>query len=104
MLYINPCKNKRPRRGGGKEVIAVGNHRKIDFTFGQRLEKLMIERQLYPGTVQKLTGVPRQYIYDYVQGIRQPTALNIRKIAEGLKVSADWLLGIMPESYIHDRE
>lgn len=71
-----------------------GNHRNKDFTFAQRLEEIMVERQLYPRDVQRLTGVHRQNIYQYIQGVKQPTAFNVKRIAKGLHVSADWLLGI----------
>lgn len=70
------------------------NHKSKDFTFARRLEQLMIERNLYPGDVQRLTGVHRQSIYEYIQGVKQPNAYNISRIAKGLSVSADWLLGL----------
>ena len=69
-------------------------HKKKDFTFAKRLEQLMIERKLYPRDVERLTGVRRQNIYQYIQGVKQPTAYNIKRIAEGLRISADWLLKI----------
>lgn len=71
-----------------------GNHRNKDFTFARRLEQVMIERELYPRDVQILTGVHKQNIYQYIQGVKQPSAFNIKRIAKGLKISADWLLGI----------
>ena len=71
-----------------------GEHRNKDFTFAQRLEQIMVEQQLYPSDVQRLTGVHRQNIYQYIQGVKQPSAFNIKRIAKGLHVSADWLLGI----------
>ncbi|MEE0873975.1 MAG: helix-turn-helix transcriptional regulator [Ruminococcus sp.] len=70
------------------------NHRKMDFTFAQRLEQLMKERKLKANDVQRLTGVHCQCIYEYVQGVKQPNAFNIKRIAKGLKVSSDWLLGL----------
>lgn len=71
-----------------------GNHKKIDLTFSKRLEQIMIERELYPSIVAKLTGIKRNVIHEYVQGTYQPTAYNIKRIAKGLNVSADWLLGL----------
>lgn len=71
-----------------------GRHRKKDLTFAKRLNQIMIDRKLYPREVQRLTGVHKQNIYQYVQGIKQPSAYNVKRIAEGLGVSADWLLGI----------
>lgn len=73
----------------------MGNrHKKKDFTFAKRLEQLMVERGLYPRDIEQLTGVKRQNIYQYIQGVKQPTAYNIKRIAEGLHISADWLLEI----------
>jgi len=66
----------------------------IDFIFSQRLEQFMIAHELYPKDVERLTGIKRRKIYEYVQGQRQPKAYTIKRIAEGLNVSADWLLGI----------
>lgn len=66
----------------------------MDFTFSQRLEQIMILRNLYPRDVQRLTGVHKQNIYQYIQGVKQPNAYNLMRIAKGLGVSADWLLGL----------
>ena len=62
--------------------------------FSQRLNQIMIERNIYPQEVQRLTGVHRQCIYEYVQGIKEPNLTSLAKLAHGLKVSADWLLGL----------
>lgn len=70
---------------------------KLDLTFSKRLEKIMIERNLYPAQVAKLTGVRRGVIYEYIKGSYQPTAYTIKLIAKGLNVSADWLLGLSEE-------
>ena len=72
----------------------IGGHRKMDFTFAERLEQIMRERQLYPAQVAKITGIRRQRIQEYLTGERQPTAYIIKVIAENLNVSADWLLNI----------
>lgn len=72
----------------------MSSHKKIDLTFAKRLEQIMIERQIYPAQVAKITGIKRTVIYAYVDGTHQPTAYNIKRLAIGLNVSADWLLGI----------
>ena len=54
----------------------------------------MLERNLYPRDVEKLTGVRRQRIYEYIQGISQPSAFMLKRISAGLNVSSDWLLGL----------
>lgn len=73
-------------------MINIGSHNKTDFTFAVRLEQLMRERNLYASDVARLTGIRRQRIREYTSGTYQPTAYAIRRIAIGLKVSADWLL------------
>lgn len=75
----------------------MSSHKKIDLTFAKRLEQIMIERQIYPAQVAKITGIKRTVIYAYVDGTHQPTAYNIKRLAIGLNVSADWLLGITDE-------
>ena len=45
--------------------------------FSQRLNQIMIERNIYPQEVQRL-----------------PTLTSLVKLARGLKVSTDWLCGI----------
>ena len=72
----------------------MSSRKKIDLTFAKRLEQIMIERQIYPAQVAKITGIKRSVIYAYVDGTHQPTAYNIKRLAIGLNVSADWLLGI----------
>ena len=66
----------------------------IDFIFSQRLEQFMIAHNLYPKDVERLTGIKRRKIYEYIQGQHQPSAYAVKRIAEGLNVSADWLLDI----------
>lgn len=72
--------------------MSNGKHRKIDLTFSKRLEKTMIENNIYPSKLVKLSGVSRANIYGYIAGTSQPTAFNIKQIAKGLNVSADYLL------------
>lgn len=71
-----------------------GRHHKQNLIFAQRLEQLMIERQLYSTDVARMTGLKRQSIDGYIQGINQPTAYAIMCIALAFDVSSDWLLGI----------
>lgn len=70
-------------------------HKPKDMIFAQRLDLLMQQRNLYPADIAKLTGISRCRIYEYLSGTYQPTALTIKIIAIKLKVSADWLLGII---------
>ena len=66
----------------------------MDFIFAERLEQIMRERGLYPAQVEKLTGIRRQRIHEYLSGTFQPSAYAVKLIALGLDISADWLLGI----------
>lgn len=70
----------------------------IDYTFAKNLENYMIAHNLYPKDVERLTGIKRRKIYEYIQGQHQPSAYAVKRIAEGLNVSADWLLGIKKNS------
>lgn len=63
--------------------------------FSERLNALMVERNLYPSDVRKLTGLCRASIYDYLQGNREPTMSGLIRLARGLKVSTDWLCGLV---------
>lgn len=69
-------------------------HNGFDFTFAKRLEQVMIERNLYPKDLERITGIRKRRIYEYIQGQHQPNAFAIMRIAKGLGISADWLLGI----------
>ena len=80
------------------EVISIPRHKKYDYTFAKRLEQIMRERQLYPAQVEKLTGIRRQRIHEYLNGTVQPSAYAVKLIATGLDISADYLLGIEKES------
>lgn len=71
-----------------------GRHKKKDFTLAKRLERVMIEKKIYARDVEKMTGIRRQNIYEYIQGVKQPSAYNLKRLSEGLHISADWLLGL----------
>ncbi len=75
-------------------MIIIARHKKMDFTFAQRLEQIMHERQLYASDLSKITGIPERTIRDYTSGIYMPNAFAIKRIAVTLNVSADYLLGI----------
>lgn len=71
-----------------------GRHKAFDLTFARRLEQSMIEKCLYPSQLAKLSGVSKTNIYNYIAGVAQPTAFNIKRLAITLEKSSDWLLGI----------
>lgn len=74
--------------------MAVGRHKAFDLTFARRLEQAMIEQNIYPAQLAKLSGVSRMNIHNYISGTAQPTAFNIKRLSIALDKSADWLLGI----------
>lgn len=80
--------------------MASVRHNSYDLTFAKRLEQAMIEKNIYPSRLAKLSGVPRSSIYNYIAGTAQPTAFNIKRLAITLDKSADWLLGIEKNSPI----
>lgn len=78
--------------------MSKSTHRKIDLTFAKRLEETLIKQNIYPSQLMKISGVSRVNIYNYIAGTAQPTAFNIMRIAKGLNVSADYLLGLTDKS------
>lgn len=50
----------------------------------------------------QLAGISPQRMGNYVQGTRSPDILTLSKIAHGLGVSADWLLGLTDNGAIND--
>lgn len=69
------------------------SHR-IDLTFSKQFEKAMIERDISPTKLSRISGVPRSQIYRYLAAEISPTTTNIRKLALALNVTADYLLGL----------
>lgn len=77
--------------------MTVGRHIAFDLTFARRLEQAMIEQNIYPTQLAKMSGVSRVNIHKYISGTAQPTAFNIKRLAIALGKSSDWLLGIKKE-------
>ena len=72
----------------------MSGHKKMDLTVAKRLNQIMSDRKLYPIDVSRLTGIKVRMIKYYVAGSSQPSAFMLKKLAVGLGVSSDWLLGI----------
>ena len=62
--------------------------------FGDRLQKYMIDNDMYPTEVQKLTGVHRTRVNSYIYYGGTPRIEALTKICRGLGVSADYFLGL----------
>ena len=64
-------------------------------TFGEKLRKLRLEKEMTISQVANLIGInPRAYNY-YEQGLREPSLLTFKLICLAYDVSADYLLGIV---------
>ena len=61
--------------------------------FKDLLKELMDERNLKSVDVCKMTGIGSGAVSLYLSGERVPKVATIRKFAEGLNVSEEWLLG-----------
>jgi len=60
--------------------------------FGERLQRLRIEKKLSQSELAKLVGMHPNQIGRYERGTSQPTAEKIKKLCEVLGVSHDYLL------------
>lgn len=58
----------------------------------ENIKKIRLEKKLTQGDVCRATGMDRAYISSLEAGKRNPTIINIEKIANALKVSSKDLL------------
>jgi ribosome-binding protein aMBF1 (putative translation factor) len=70
--------------------------KKTPHTFAGRLRAAMREKGIKQGKLAETIGTRPQTVSLYLQGKTQPRVETLRKIAEALGVSADWLV-CMPE-------
>lgn len=56
------------------------------------VRRIRLVKQLTQGDVCRATGIDRSYMSSLESGKRNPTILNLEKIAKALHVSADELL------------
>lgn len=61
---------------------------------GDRIKELRIERNVSQRKLAEVVGVDRRAVIFWEQGVNEPKASYIKKIAEFFGVSADYLLGI----------
>ncbi len=69
--------------------------------FGERLKEVRELQKMTRRELAKEAGIDPSLISRYEHGDRSPTAENIVRIAQALKVSADYLLGLTdnPQPY-----
>lgn len=61
--------------------------------FSDIFMQILHERGMKPYHISKLTGISAGLISDYANGKKQPTLVNLLKIADVLGISVDELLG-----------
>ena len=62
--------------------------------FAERLLMVMGERDLTYKQVEALTGVPDSSLHDYAHCKVSIPLVTAKKIADGLSVNLDWMVGI----------
>lgn len=65
-----------------------------DDVFSQRLRALMEDQNVTQQELANVAGVTRQTVSLYAEGTSQPKAEKLQKIAQYLKVSTDYLVGL----------
>jgi transcriptional regulator with XRE-family HTH domain len=66
-------------------------------TIAERLAEAMQRRGLTPGMLAIKTGISDRMVRNYLKGVHHPGGYSLQKLAKGLGVSVDWLLGIKEE-------
>ena len=68
----------------------------------ERLRTRIDEMGITQKQASKLAGISQQRMGNYVQNTRTPDIVTLSKLAVGLGVSADWLLGLNQSGPIND--
>ena len=66
-------------------------------TFADRLNEVMRKRNMTSGMLSIKTGISERMIRNYRKGTHEPYGYTLKMVAKGLRVSADWLLGLEDE-------
>lgn len=75
-----------------KNAGGEGNETKL--AFATRLNDLIDQQVLRQSDLSKMTGIATGTISGYRNGDKEPTITNLRKLAQALDVSADYLIGL----------
>ncbi len=77
-------------------------------SFGQRLKELRLNKKLSQSKLAGLAGLHYTQIGRYERGDSTPSAEVLKKLADILEVSTDYLMegttGEVAQSHLHDRE
>ena len=70
--------------------------------FPARLRETRVRRELEQAQLSALSGIPATSISHFEAGRRKPSLVNLRNLAEALRVSIDYLLGrsTNPEAHV----
>lgn len=73
---------------------AGGEGNETKFAFATRINDLIDQQGLRQSDLSNMTGIATGTISGYRNGDKEPTITNLRKIAQALDVSADYLIGL----------
>ena len=72
--------------------MGITKSKTISKKFGKSLRRIRLEKRMSQGDVARALGVHRSYISGLERGVRNPTLLNIERLAKGLGVELSKLL------------
>jgi transcriptional regulator with XRE-family HTH domain len=81
-------KDNTRKRGGAKEEMDAR------FIFAQRLNDILRDKEITQDQLCKDTSIGASSISAYRNGLTDPTIINLRKMANRIGVSCDYLLGL----------
>ncbi|MBU4380741.1 helix-turn-helix transcriptional regulator [Candidatus Parcubacteria bacterium] len=64
--------------------MLITKSKNISKIFGKNLKKLRVEKQMSQGDIARALGVHRSYISGLERGVRNPTLINIERIARAM--------------------
>ncbi len=78
-----------------RDKLVSGSNRKPDkvATTSERLQKIMLERNMKQADLARATGISRGAISNYVLGRYEPKSDIVQKLANALNCSEKWLWG-----------
>ena len=72
--------------------MGITKSKTISRTFGKNLKRIRLEKKMSQGDIARALGIHRSYISGLERGVRNPTLLNIERLAKALGVELSKLL------------
>lgn len=72
--------------------MKIAKSKTISKKFGKSLGRIRTEKKMSQGDIARALGVHRSYISGLERGVRNPTLLNIERLAKALSVELSKLL------------